>query len=271
MKQKITALLLLFSLALPGLPWEAEPIAVEVPIIMYHKITKDSGQLGRFAITPAEFEADLQFLQDSDFEAVTMADLIRFAHGEGTLPARPLVLTFDDGYFSDYLYLFPLLQQYDTRAVSSIIGKTTDDYTAEGRDILYPHLLWPQIVEMAASGLVEIQNHGYDLHCTRQGARGAMRRRGEGDTDYAKRLTGDLMRLQTRAEEILGTAPSTFTYPFGAKSDGTDELLKSLGFSASLMTEGKRNLLTRGDADCLFSMGRIIRPHGRSLQEILSD
>jgi len=272
MKKRFLTLLLLFTCALPNTAQATAHETIDVPIIMYHKITKDSGQIGKFAITPDDFEADLQFLQKSDFTPVTMADLIAFVHAGKDLPPHPVVLTFDDGYFSDYRYMFPLLRQYDTRAVSSIIGKVTDEYTAEGReDILYPHLLWPQIAEMAESGLVEIQNHGYDLHCTRKGSSGAKRRRGESDGAFARRLSDDLTKLQARTEEMLGQTPTTFTYPFGAKSAGTDELLKSIGFSASLMTEGKRNTLTRGDGDCLFSLGRIIRPHGRSLEEILAD
>jgi len=272
MKRWITACILLLSLTLPLCAQAAVPEAIEVPIIMYHKVTKDRGQLGKFAITPEEFEKDLRFLEGSDFSPVTMADLIRFVHGDGDLPARPVVLSFDDGYFGDYHYVFPLVVQYNTPVVSSIIGKVTDEYTAEGRvDIIYPHLIWPQIVEMTESGLVEIQNHSYDLHRSNRGVSGAMRRRGEEISAYQTRLAEDLMKLQTRAEEVLGAAPTTFTYPFGAKSDGTDGILQELGFQASLMTEGKRNVITRGDPGCLFSLGRIIRPHGRGLEEILAD
>ena len=272
MKRWITACVLLIALTLPICPQATVPEAVEVPIIMYHKVTKDRAQLGKFAITPGEFEEDLRFLQDSAFSPVTMTDLIRFVRGDGDLPERPVVLSFDDGYFGDYHYVFPLVKQYDTPVVSSIIGKVTDEYTEEGRlDIIYPHLIWPQVIEMTESGLVEIQNHSYDLHRTNRGVSGAMRRRGEEAEAYKTRLSADLMKLQTRAEEVLGAAPNTFTYPFGAKSDGTDAILKELGFQASLMTEGKRNVITRGDGDCLFSLGRIIRPYGRSLEEILAD
>jgi len=246
------------------------PIIVEVPIIMYHKVTKDAGQLGKFAITPAELEADMQFIRDSGYQAVTMQALIDFVHGAGKLPPKPLVLTFDDGYFSDYHYVYPLARQYNIPVVSSIIGKTTDEYTAEGReDIIYPHLTWPQIEEMARSGLVETQNHGYDIHCARCGASGAARRQGEDYEAYAARLGEDLTRLQRRIEEHLGTAPTTFTYPFGAKSEGSDAVLQSLGFSASLSVRAQRNTLTRGEPGCLFSLGRILRPHGRSLEQIL--
>ena len=271
MKQRLTALVLLFALALPQTAQATVPEAIEVPILMYHKVTRDRGQLGKFAITPEEFEADLRFLQNSNFTPVTMTDLIRFVHEDGDLPACPVVLSFDDGYFGDYRYVFPLVQAYDMPVVSSIIGKVTDEYSAEGReDIIYPHVLWPQIAEMAESGLVEIQNHSYDLHRSNRGISGAKRRRGEDMSAYTARLSEDLLKLQSRAEEMLGVTPSTFTYPFGAKSEGTDTILKELGFRASLMTEAKRNVITRGNEDCLFSLGRIIRPHGRGLEEILT-
>ena len=237
---------------------------------MYHKVTKDAGQLGKFAITPAELEADFAFLRDSGYQPVTMEALIEFVHGSGDLPEKPIVLTFDDGYFSDYRYVYPLAQAYDMQVVLSIMGKVTDELTADGRtDIIHPHLTWPQIEEMAASGLVEIQSHGYDLHCTRAGASGARRRRGESEAAYTERLGEDLTHFGTRVQEVLGRTPTVFTYPFGAKSEGSDGVLKDLGFCASLMTEGRPNLITRGAGDCLFSMGRLNRPHGRGVAEVL--
>ena len=270
MKARVFAFFWIFALALPGgaLGMKAESVAV--PIIMYHKVSKDRGQLGELCIAPEEFEADLKFLKDSDFTVVTMAQLVDFVSGEGSLPEKPIVISFDDGYFSDYRYVFPLLLEYDIPIVSSIIGKVTDEYSEEGReDITYPHLLWPQIIEMAESGLVEFQNHGYDLHCFRAGVSGARQRRGENDFDYANRLGEDVTRLQDRIEELLGVRPTTFTYPFGAMSPSSDAVLKELGFFASLASADRKNVLVKGQEDCLFNLGRINRPHGVSLEEIM--
>ena len=271
MKTRVLACFLLAIILLPTTARAVPRESVEVPIIMYHKVTKDGSQLGKFAITPAALEEDLQFLRSKGYQAVTMQALIAFVHGAGKLPEKPIVLTFDDGYFSDYHYVYPLARQYKMPIVSSIIGKVTDDYTAEGRtDILYPHLTWPQVEEMARSGLVEFQNHGYDIHCTRCGTSGAKRRSGESRAHYAARLEEDLTKFQARFEEHIGTAPAIFTYPFGAKSEGSDEVLKSLGFMGTLAVEGKRNMVTKGDADCLFSMGRILRPHRQGLEQLLA-
>ena len=45
------------------------------------------------------------------------------------LPEKPIVITFDDGYYNNYLNVFPLLQEYQAKAVISIIGKETDRYS----------------------------------------------------------------------------------------------------------------------------------------------
>lgn len=239
-----------------------------IPIIMYHKVSKNSASLGKFTISPAELENDLSYLKENGFITVTMSDLIAYVHDGVPLPEKPIVLTFDDGYYSDYRYVFPILQEYEAKAILSVIGKVTDDYSNEGRtDINYPHLTWAQINEMLGTGLVEIQNHSYNLH---SGGIGALKMRSESEYEYAGRLMSDLSRLQIRFMEMTGTQPTTFTYPFGAISKGSKEILCQLDFLASLAVEERIDTLEVGNPDCLFSLGRILRPHGTSSERFFS-
>ena len=69
---------------------------------------------------------------------------------QGTpLPEKPVMITFDDGYYNNYLNAFPLLQEFQMKAVISIIVSETDKYSEldENREN-YSHLTWPQIQEM---------------------------------------------------------------------------------------------------------------------------
>lgn len=239
------------------------PENVRVPIIMYHRVTTNSGLLGKLSITPDEFEADLKYLQDNDYNVITMTDLISYVYYGIELPKNPIVLTFDDGNYSDYRYVYPLLQKYNTRAVISVIGYITDEYSLENRqDINYPNLTWHQINEMMDSGLIELQNHGYDLHRKSGGVYGAKKHSGENEEAYFSRLKADAMKLQNRALEKTGITPNTFTYPFGAYSPQSDNAIARSGFYASLICEERVNLLTVGDTDCLYGLGRSLRPHG---------
>lgn len=256
-----TAIAIIFS-TIPAVRADT-PECVRVPIIMYHKVSNNSGLWGKLCITPDEFEADLKYLKDNDYNVVTMTDLISYVHYGIELPKNPIVLTFDDGNYSDYRYVYPLLQKYETRAVISIIGCVTDEYTIENRqDINYPNLTWYQICEMMESGLIELQNHGYDLHGSKKGVKGAKKRGSESDEEYFSRLKADSMKLQNRALEKTGITPNTFTYPFGAYSPESDATIAQVGFYASLICEKRINLLTMGDNDSLYGLGRFVRPHG---------
>ena len=100
------------------------PPALEkpVPIVMYHKISVSQRSLGKHVIAPEELEADLRYLTENGYETVFMADLIAFVHEGRPLPDKPIVLTFDDGYYNNYSKGMPLLEQYDMKMVLSVIS-----------------------------------------------------------------------------------------------------------------------------------------------------
>ena len=145
------------------------PVAkeVEVTIIMYHLITENPKYIGKYGVTPAELEQDLIYLKENGYNTVTMQDLIAFVNQGKKLPKNPIVLTFDDGNFSDYTYLLPLLEKHDAKAVLAIMGGVSDKYTKDAQDnpkAKYPNLTWPQIKALHESGLCDIQSHGYNVH-----------------------------------------------------------------------------------------------------------
>ena len=100
---------------------------------------------------------------------------------------------------------------------------------------------------------------------------GCGQRRGESAEQYEKVLREDTTRSQQMIFENTGAAPDTFTYPYGKYNDNTESILKKLGFSATLSCRYGLNLLAVGDTDCLYSMRRICRAHGRSISRVLED
>ncbi len=241
----------------------AAPQGVEVPVVMYHSLLKDPARQGTYVVTPAEFERDLLYLKEHGYTTVLMEDLIAYTQG-GDLPEKPVLITFDDGYYNNYLYAFAIAQQYGCKFVLSPIGRYADAYSETGEtNAYYSHATWDHLKEMQDSGLVEIQNHSYDLHQKRQGALGAKRRPGEEEAAYRSRLNADLTKAQEAIRTHLGKAPTTFVYPFGAASDTTPEIVKSLGFSASLSCREQVSRITR-NPDSLYSLGRYRRPSGVS-------
>ena len=240
----------------------------EVPILMYHNIHRNPGK-GDFIITEKAFEEDLKFITENGYTTVVMQDLIDYTHGKGDLPEKAVMLTFDDGYFNNYAYAFPLLKKYNCRAVISVIGCYTDMYTeSPDENPAYAHVSWAHIKEMMDSGLVEFQNHSYDLHTTDKGRNGAKKKKGESLDEYKSHLTSDLNKLQEAFKTNTHYTPTTFTYPFGSVSNDSFDIIKELGFKASLSCENKTNHLER-NPEQLYMLNRFIRTSKKSARVIL--
>lgn len=241
---------------------------VYLPIIMYHQV-KEKG-LGKDAITPGELENDLKYLKENHYNTITMEELLDFVYEDKSLPKNPIILTFDDGYLSTYKYVFPLLKKYNMKVVLSIVGKSTDDFTTiKDENIEYSHITWEQLNEMLESGLIEVQNHTYNMHTLKNGRKGCDQKTGESFDKYQSVLADDLTKLQEEILEKTGKVPSTFTYPYGVYNDNTVTIIKQLGFKAGLSCRYGINVVSKNMN--LYQLRRMSRGHGESVQKIIKE
>lgn len=242
---------------------------IDVPVLMYHSILKNGKGNEKYIISDTAFEADLKYLANNGYTTIVMQDLIDYVYNGKALPEKPIILTFDDGYFNNYAYAFPLLKKYNSKAVLSIIGYYTDLYTnSPDENPRYSHVTWNDINELIESGCFEIQNHSYNLHTTDKGRNGSKRKRGESLDAYKKMLTEDLSKLQQQCKEKTGYIPTTYTYPFGSVSNDSFDIIKEMGFKASLSCEEGMNHISR-DTNCLYMLKRYLRTPKKSAQNIL--
>lgn len=224
--------------ALPGLPEPApvtiaassqpgQPVTYEarLPVLMYHHVVPDGQPCNEMTVTAGRLERDLRWLWENGYQTVLPREL---AAGE-PLPERPVLVTFDDGYRSNYDLAFPLLRKYRSKAVIAVMAFMPDNW-AEG------FLSWDMCRELTASGLVEIGSHGYAIHNLddRMGnfvpgqANGVQRRKGEPDAEFQSRVLDDLLRSYERIAVETGAAPTYFAYPYGKTDPDADTFLQSL-------------------------------------------
>lgn len=249
---------------------ESATDTVCVPIIMYHNILKSNSRSSKFIVTENQFEEDLKYLKEKGYNTVVMEDLVAYVYDNKPLPEKPIVLSFDDGYYNNYVYAYPLLKEYGFKGVLSVIGYYTDLYTENGeKNENYSHVTWDDIKEMSTSGVIELQNHSYNLHSTDKGRNGSKKKKGESVEEYKKVLTEDLKKLQTNFEEKMNKAPSTYTYPFGSVSEASYDIIKEMGFKCSLSCESGINNVSK-DENCLYMMKRCIRTPSVSVEKILT-
>lgn len=210
------ALLLLLSAVLL---WQAYDAKGRFTVLEYHDFTDDPEKITDYTMTTGALRRDLDWLRDRGYVTVLPRELAAGCRDDGSpLPEKAVLLTFDDGYESNYRYAFPILQEYGAKAAISLITSRID---AEKPGFLS----WDECREMAASGLVEFASHTNDLHI-RDGVLGINRMEGETEEEYGARVFPDLETSIRRIEAETGQPVTAFTYPLGDMEDWAESFLR---------------------------------------------
>ena len=238
----------------------------EVPILMYHHLAPDDQEIQGDTIHIGQLKEELSILKEQGYEAVTLQEVIDFAEGSGKLPKKPVCITFDDGYLSNYELGFPLLKEFDMKATIFVIGATVGnkEFYKDTQFRITPHFDTAEMKEMADSGLVLIQSHSFDLHQWAPFETGEAEKvranilplEGESDADYAAAVTQDVTRSRQELEAVTGQKVEAFAYPGGKYLARSEELLSSLDFKATLTIEHGTNLIRRGKPETLRLLKR---------------
>lgn len=243
--------------------------SVEVPVISYNNIVKEESLWGDDALSPVELEKDIIWLLEHGYETVSIGELISYVNGTSDLPGKPVVLTFDDGYYSSFCYVLPLLEKYKIKATVSVVGSYSEFACEEASPSpLSSYLDWEDIIEMRKTGLVEFANQTYDLN-RRDDRKGVAMLENETYEDYRHIFLTDVFKTQHLLEENCKFSPCIFTYPFGISCEAGERLVKNSGFQASLSKEPKINYLSRDNEACLYNMGRFNRPAFVSTEDFM--
>lgn len=241
-----------------------EEKGISLPIVMYHSILKDTSRSGKYIITPSTLEEDLKYIASLGYDTITMTDLISYVYDNSPLPEKPIIITFDDGHYNNLGYAVPLLKKYNMKAVISIVGRYTDTFSeTDEANLNYSYLRWKDIKELIDSGIIEFQNHTYNLHSESSGRKGCSKKSYESEENYRKILFDDINCLQEKFQKNTNYTPNTFTYPFGSISKASIPIIKDLGFKASLSCATGVNNITK-NPDCLYCLKRNNRPSGVS-------
>jgi len=248
--------------------------AVSVPVLGFHNIEDVPVSPSGSTITLKRFCMDLDALENTGYTAIQFKDLENWVHRRTALPAKPILITFDDGYVSNYVMAYPELKRRGMKASISVIGWSVgQSFNSKGKPII-PHFSWDQAREMSDSGVVEIQSHTYDLHNvgglslgTRQRVGyGVQRMRTETLEAYSKRLNADLRQSIEDIEAHVGNAPQALAYPFGAYRNDTKAITHQLFKGTFTITPGVRAFSSEQD---LYEIPRIlVRDNTSVLAEI---
>lgn len=120
---------------------------VKVLVLNYHMV---NSMFISLAIEPDDFDWQMKYLVDHGYHSISTDELYDFLAGKGTLPDRPVLITFDDGYVDNYTNAYPILKKYNLKATIFIVTGFVSK--REG------YLTWDQLREMEKNGITA-QSH----------------------------------------------------------------------------------------------------------------
>ncbi len=211
----------------------------EIPVLMYHHFD-DVSKFGAVVVKD-EFIKQIDYLIQNGYNTITVKDLYEISIGEKLLPKKPIIISADDGYLSNYEFMYPELKKRNMEATIFVIGN--DIYNADyniQNNIGVPKFNWSQAKEMVDSGLIDIQSHTNNSHNKVSVANSTYQRGnfstpliGESLEDYKKRIDNDIKLSIKGIKENLGYTPVAFAYPFGEYSKISEKVLKENGIKIS--------------------------------------
>ena len=251
-----------FSEVLQATALPDETVSRDVPVLMWHNLAEESS--GDMTISVDTFRAQIEALHEAGFKTVSLQQLYDYVHFGTELPEKPIVLTFDDGYFSNYEYAYPILREYGMQATIFAIGVSVGKDTYKDTDhAMTPHFGADEAREMVDSGLISVQSHTFDMHQWPPFEDGNAQVRetllpfdGEADADYEAAVEADFAESRELLESITGQPVNTLAFPEGAYVTLTQDALRSAGAELTFTTVRAVNTVVKGLPQSLCAMPR---------------
>jgi peptidoglycan/xylan/chitin deacetylase (PgdA/CDA1 family) len=178
---------------------------------MYHEIADTTATSSPLAVAPGAFADQLAYLRDAGFNTLTAAELAAFlADGTGTLPERPVVLTFDDGYKDFYTHGLPVIKR---NGFTATLFQTTGGIGDENSEKIM--LNWRELAELVQAG-IEIGAHTVTHPKL--------------DILPEQDLREELSISKDQLEQRLGRAVPGLAYPFGYSNQTVRQVARELGY-----------------------------------------
>ena len=207
----------------------------EVPVLCYHHIRTFSAGISEsmknYSVFPEAFAAQMKILYDSGYHTILPDQLYNYLAFDGSLPDKPVMLTFDDTDEEQYSIGNTEMKKYGFKGVYFIMTISMNRPRYMSKD---------QIKNLADSGNI-IAGHTWDHHMVTKYIA----------TDWEIQLT----KPQKQLETITGKPIEYFAYPFGLWNEAAIKELKNRGYKLAFSLSTKRDT-----TEPLFTIRRILVP-----------
>ena len=213
----------------------ATPRPEGFPILEYHMVRSEQVEPDEIAynVSPEEFREQLAYLKEEGYTTISLLDYMKARKGKLTLPEKPIVLTFDDGYDDNYYEMLPILEEFGMKATVYMITNKIGQPK---------YLTWDELRDMQRRG-IEIGSHTANhLPLT------ILTPEDRHDEVYLSKLLMEWNGIKT---------VFTFSYPNGAYDETMPTLLQETEYLTAVTGDGGLNTMQTNP----YLLQRINIPH----------
>jgi peptidoglycan/xylan/chitin deacetylase (PgdA/CDA1 family) len=216
-------------------PKAAKPVVdqtAQTIIFCYHRLVEKVRAPGT-EIKTSDFEAQMKALKDRGITVIGMQDFLAWKRGEKNIPPRCAIITFDDGWKSQYEVAWPMMKKFNYPLSLFIYTEGVRGGHFGGGEAI----TWEQLAEMRDAG-VDIQAHsathqdlrkGYDIINTKK-TTGA---------EYEQWLQNEVVGCKQLLEQKLAIKVNCFAVPFGNYNEHVKEVARNAGYEAMFTVYGQ--------------------------------
>jgi peptidoglycan/xylan/chitin deacetylase (PgdA/CDA1 family) len=222
-------------------------------IFCYHRLV-DKVRYPGTEITPADFEAQMKQLKDAGITVISMQDLLAWKRGDKNIPPRCAVISFDDGWKSQYEVAWPIMKKFGYPFTMFIYTEGVRGGSLGGGEAI----TWEQLADMRDNG-VDIEAHSATHQDLREGhnimlaSTGGKRTRTKlTGPEYEKWVQNEVVGSKELLEQRLGIKANCFAVPFGNYNEHVKEIARNAGYEAMFTVYGQPITFTSS----LDSLGR---------------
>jgi peptidoglycan/xylan/chitin deacetylase (PgdA/CDA1 family)/glycosyltransferase involved in cell wall biosynthesis len=196
----------------------------KIPILMYHQVAPDPpAAFRKYTVTPRMFAVQMRWLARARYVPVTLDALLEHRAGRRRLPARAVVITFDDGFADCARYAAPILERYGFNAlfylVAGLMG-TASDWLAP-RGLALPIMGWATARRLEAAGFVCASHTVTHPHLADLAPGGCL---------------AELRDARALLEDRLGHAVCDLAYPYGSFNAAVRAVAAEAGYRTACST-----------------------------------
>ncbi len=214
----------------------------QIPILMYHSISEYTGKKGKpFMVPPALFAEHMAYLHQHGYSPLTVTQFIQAHTQEGMLPARPVVLTFDDGFADFFTNALPVLRRYGfvaTVYIPTAYVNGTSLWVRRKEEDMHLIMTWEQLSEISKYG-IECGAHSHS--------------HSQLDILPLALAKEEIVQSKQLLEEHAGLKVASFAYPHGYHSRSIQRLVREAGYTSACAV---KCAMSTGDTDP-FALARL--------------